>query len=200
MTKYLIIALVLAIGYGSWQTKRAIFNKNESERHEQNYKQVLSKSDKLTLYLDEAQMKEGLLKDSLAAANLALLNVKPEKVIEYVTITVSSKDTNKVVADVTPSTKFTESSIYYFISPMGNSCFSFSGYVDIESVMPEVVVTEQTYNDSLAYILYEQRNRVNWIPFKPRWGKKNNKLEILSECGETKYERNIKVEKGKPSN
>lgn len=194
MTKYLIIALALSLSYGVWQSRRATFNGNERDRYKHNYIELKDDNNDKDILLSEKEMEKGLLEDSLKMARLDLLNIKPDKVIEYVEIEVVDTLYLPSEAEITPI----DSTTYAWKDKV--ECFEIEGLVKIDSGTPKIIVTNRIHTDVVSYIFYTERDRVKWIPFKPKWGKKNEELEVLSDCGNAKYVKFSKVKRGSKIN
>jgi len=174
-----ILIIVLGIGcfisYTNWQS-----NKERADRMTVNYKEAVKDNHELNLkykeLTDEQRNKIDKLTDSL--------KIKPKTVKEFVEVVIVDSIPYPVETIVTKI----DSNTFEF--NRDTACFHIKGLTKITSTSPIITITELTYNNTVDYIVYTQRREWKFLFIKCRWfGKKETKLEVVPECGETTVQK-----------
>jgi hypothetical protein len=65
-------------------------------------------------------------------------------------------------------------------------CFSIKGFMQVVADKPELTIQERKFNNEINVIVHNKRPHKIWFV---RWGKREMKIEGVSDCGEVKIKQ-----------
>lgn len=192
MTKYLIAALVLALGYISIQEVKINNETDRADRWESNFDEMSEEVKSLSMTTREFKSR---MNDSIRTL-LDSLDVKPKEVERIVEIVQVVRDTTKIKVPVfvkTPALDSVPGTYEFTHSP---KCFKIEGFVTSMVPPKDVTFTNVDYQNKSRVVYFWQRRKWKFLGlFKTRlFGKKEQYKEVVSDCGKS-YMEEIEVTK-----
>lgn len=176
LSTILIIIIVflstgLLVSYTQWQK-----NKDRADRMETNYKDIVKDNNEQNLTYKELNKQQKQRIDRLVDS----VKIKPKKALEYVYITIKDTIHDTIEVRLTLTEPFT----YEFTKD--TACFHIEGLVNNKNKIPKLQFTELDYNNTVEYLVYQQRKKWKFLFIQSRFlGKKQNELQTFSKCGES---------------
>lgn len=170
-----IIGLIIGLGLYSYFVTSALKQANmDKARWEDSFKSVQNGVKLLNLKIDEVKELQGLKMDSI----LEVAKIKPKNVTQYIE---SKEIYNYKDTTITLVTR-RDSSSYAFLDTIG--CIKVKGIVKLSDSIPEVSITNKSYESNAYYVFHNERQPYKFLFWK--WsllGKRKGELDIFSDCG-----------------
>lgn len=171
----ILLSIATTIFFVQWQK-----NKDRADRMSLNYKEVVNENNELNLAYEELNVIQKERIDNVIDS----LKVKVKRVKEYVYIHTTDTIHDTIQVQLTIIEPFT----YEFTKD--TACFHVQGLVNNKNEVPILQFTKLDYNNTVEYLIYQQRRKWKFLFIKSRFlGKKENKLETISKCGESTVQK-----------
>lgn len=179
MNKYLIAGLV-AFALISYILYNKLQDANDrASRWQDNYEEVSDIAKEvasLKMTLNEVKKDVSIKFDSVMSAN----NIKSKSVTKYINTDHYYRDTDSIPTIVIKK----DTGVYEFSDT--TECIKIKGVVFLGKDDPKVFITDKSFNTNVKYIYYNQRKKYKFLFWNWRlFGKKENKLKVVTDCGET---------------
>lgn len=154
-------------------------NKETISRMERNYRELERERKALVLTYDELNDRQAAKIKQLSDS----LEIKPKHLIRYVGIQTVDSIRDTIPVEIIKI----DTNVYSF--KKDTACFQVAGLISTKTSPPSIELTNLTYRNEIDYIVYKQRRKWDFWFIHTRWfGKMETKIDIQSNCGESRVE------------
>jgi len=186
LTFYLIIIIVVLGGFGYLQYNQNQKHKKDAARWEQNFSETSKQVKQIDLTLKEFKKGIDIKTDSI----LKIAKIKPKNVTQITNYNTYYTDTNITVIkpDFDAKTKS-----YPFVDNTG--CFEFRGFMELDSLGPELNVTERIFFSDFTEIEFIKKDTIHFLGLNlvKWWQSPDITYTIIDNCTGEKRVKKINI-------
>ncbi len=172
---YLIIALLLACGFGYIQYSLNKKHKADAKRWEQNYSETSKQVQQLNMTFNEFEKTMDSKTDSI----LKIAHIKPKHVTQITNYNTYYTDTT--ISVIKPNYE-PLTGTYPFTDKQG--CFEFGGFIEMNDTIPELNVENRAFESDFYDIEHYRKDTMHflWLDWVKWWQTPEITYTIIDKC------------------